>query len=103
MKNEELKKQMETSLTRYILAEKETRGIIEEILKVEFGIETENNDNVIFFNIGSDEYQITLDRGWILLEDANNDNMENKYWLDTVEGLIDILDELTDDYIRMWD
>lgn len=70
--------------------EERTRQSIIKILNM-LGLETETSLNIIFFNLKDDRYIITIERGWILLEEAYNDF---KYWSRSSEQFIDILEEL---------
>lgn len=100
MKNEEkekIKEIAQKSSINYQVAEREARESISKLLKSRYDIETEQNNHFIYFNIVYGEFQISFERGWILLEEADNGIMENQYWAEDTEHLIDIIDELIEE------
>lgn len=85
---------VENSYFAYLRYEEQAREDIRKYLEYhgEFNkISVSENQNYIVLDIRGDTYYISLDRGYIVLEDEDNERIEAKVFLESCEELFNFI------------
>lgn len=85
---------VENSFFSYLRYEEQAREDIRKYIEYhgEFNkISVSENQNYIVLDIRGDTYYISLDRGYIVLEDEDNERIEAKVFLESCEELFNFI------------
>lgn len=85
---------VENSYFAYLRYEEQAREDIKKYIEYhgEFNkISVSENQNYIVLDIRGDTYYISLDRGYIVLEDEDNERIEAKVFLESCEELFSFI------------
>lgn len=85
---------VENSYFAYLRYEEQAREDIRKYIEYhgEFNkISVSENQNYIVLDIRGDTYYISLDRGYIVLEDEDNERIEAKVFLESCEELFNFI------------